>query len=366
MHVKTLLVVLALVLTSSMAISQEYSARESFDYPVGAAIDTLMGAAGNGWQGSWYKIANAQANSAVAANTGLPYDELNYTVGNVGNHLESVPAATATEQRYGRRLDKTWPNEAGRVYWISFLMDVKNATDVSTWLGVKLYDGDNGEQEMLGKTHGMDKYTVGSGWHNSAGPEVSDVAWSAGPVWLVGKVVMHGDGNATQDTTFMWITPDPSVEPLVTEAAAMCVKKMTNGFNTVRIEFGGNVGDGLQVSFDELRLGSSWADVSSLIAIPTSVERRNVEKPNQYNLSQNYPNPFNPSTSIDYSLNRATKVRLAVYDVTGREVAVLVDGVQNSGAYTARFSASGLPSGVYFYKLKTAFETISKKMLLVK
>ena len=128
-----------------------------------------------------------QANSAVAANTGLPYDELNYTVGNVGNHLESVPAATATEQRYGRRLDKTWPNEAGRVYWISFLMDVKNATDVSTWLGVKLYDGDNGEQEMLGKTHGMDKYTVGSGWHNSAGPEVSGVAWSAGPVWLVGK-----------------------------------------------------------------------------------------------------------------------------------------------------------------------------------
>ncbi|HQG44747.1 MAG TPA: hypothetical protein PLG50_03735, partial [bacterium] len=264
MRIRAIVTIMALVLMTSWAFSQEYSARESFDYPIGASIDTLMGAAANGFQGGWHKIVAAAPNAAVASDAGLPYDDLNYNVPHAGNHLESVPLATATEQRWGRHLDKTWPCVAGNVYWISIIMDVKNATDNATWVGVKYYDGDTGELGMFGKGHGMDKYSVGSGWHGSAGPEVSNVSWDAGPVWLVGKTVMKGVGNPAYDTTYMWINPDPTAgEPSTTTADAVANTSMENGFNTVRIEFGGTVGDGLQVSFDELRMGTSFAAVSS-------------------------------------------------------------------------------------------------------
>ncbi len=367
MRVGTILMSLALVLLlSSVGMSQVYSARESFDYPRGATIDTLMGGASNGWAGSWYKIVAPQANAAVAADTGLVYDDLNYPVSHVGNHLEAVPDPTGTEQRYGRHLDKTWPNEAGRTYWISFVMNVKNATDNNTWLGVKYYNGDNGELGMLGKGHGLDKYTVGSGWHGGEGPEVSTVSWSEGPVWLVGKTVMQGATSTVSDTTYMWISPDPAGgEPAISTANAIALTNMKNGFNTIRIEFGGSVGDGLNVSFDELRLGTSWGDVASPLG-PTAVAQRDIELPEHFGLLQNYPNPFNPSTTISYTLKRNGKVRLSVYDVIGREVAVLVNSVQQAGGHTVTFSRTGLPSGIYFYRLESSGTAITKKMVLVR
>ncbi len=68
-------------------------------------------------------------------------------------------------------------------------------------------------------------------------------------------------------------------------------------------------------------------------------------------LHQNYPNPFNPSTLIGYDVASATMVRLAVYDMLGREVALLVNGQHDQGSYTAEFDGSWLSSGVYVYKL---------------
>ena len=98
------------VLMTSVSLSQYY-ARESFDYAKGTSIDTLMGTASNGWGGPWYKITTSQKNAAVAGDTGLPYADLSYAVPHVGNHLESVPDTTGTELRWGRELDKTWPDD---------------------------------------------------------------------------------------------------------------------------------------------------------------------------------------------------------------------------------------------------------------
>ena len=66
-----------------------------------------------------------------------------------------------------------------------------------------------------------------------------------------------------------------------------------------------------------------------------------------------YPNPFAASTTIRFSLDAPSDVRLAVYDVLGREVAVLVDGAVEAGTHTAEFDAAGLPSGLYLYRLST-------------
>jgi hypothetical protein len=88
--------------------------------------------------------------------------------------------------------------------------------------------------------------------------------------------------------------------------------------------------------------------------------------PSTFSLEQNYPNPFNPNTRICYTLPTNSRVRLSVYDITGKKVAVLVDGIQTQGKHTVTFSAIGLSSGVYFYRLYAGKEEMMKRMILVK
>jgi len=91
-------------------------------------------------------------------------------------------------------------------------------------------------------------------------------------------------------------------------------------------------------------------------------------------LHQNYPNPFNPSTQISYDIAALSNVRLAVYDLLGREVAVLVNRQMEPGNYTAEFNGAGLASGLYFYRLdarqttnaQAGSYTVTKKFTLMK
>jgi len=97
-----------------------------------------------------------------------------------------------------------------------------------------------------------------------------------------------------------------------------------------------------------------------------SVEAQVENGPRVFSLSQNYPDPFNPTTKISYTLRSDGKVRLAVYDILGSEVGVLVDGVQTAGSHQVEFSGSTLGSGIYFYKLESSGQTLIKKMILLK
>jgi len=88
-----------------------------------------------------------------------------------------------------------------------------------------------------------------------------------------------------------------------------------------------------------------------------------------YELMQNYPNPFNPSTSINFSIPKSAEVNLIVYDISGKEVARLLNGTRlTQGTYKYDFDAGDyrLSSGVYFYKLVTGDITLTKKMVLIK
>ncbi|MXW63201.1 MAG: T9SS type A sorting domain-containing protein [Bacteroidetes bacterium SB0662_bin_6] len=98
----------------------------------------------------------------------------------------------------------------------------------------------------------------------------------------------------------------------------------------------------------------------------TSVEPVDGEIPAAFALEQNYPNPFNPSTMIEFSLKRAQAVTLTVYDVLGRKVRVLTDGVQPAGRYSVSFHGAGLAGGTYLYVLRTEQHVSVKKMTLLK
>lgn len=120
---------------------------------------------------------------------------------------------------------------------------------------------------------------------------------------------------------------------------------------------------------------SSYIDIPVIMPASTepayTVSDNNI--PVEYSLHQNYPNPFNPVTTIAYTLASAGNVKLVVYDILGREVKTLVNEVQQKGEHSFSFNASGLSSGVYFYRIEfrqtgssTGNFTAIKKMMLVK
>ncbi|NBC26306.1 MAG: PKD domain-containing protein [Bacteroidetes bacterium] len=90
------------------------------------------------------------------------------------------------------------------------------------------------------------------------------------------------------------------------------------------------------------------------------------EQVKRFELHQNYPNPFNPTTTISFNLPQPGKVTLRVFDITGRQVATLVDQQMNAGTHIETFDASNLASGIYFYRLEAGDFQSVQKMLLVK
>ncbi len=97
-----------------------------------------------------------------------------------------------------------------------------------------------------------------------------------------------------------------------------------------------------------------------------STEDVRTELPSDYSLEQNYPNPFNPTTQISFTLPSAQNVKLDVYDMSGRLVATLVNGMRSAGVNTVTFDASNLSSGVYMYRLTGAEVMLTNKMTLLK
>ena len=99
----------------------------------------------------------------------------------------------------------------------------------------------------------------------------------------------------------------------------------------------------------------------------SGIKRMSSFIPDNFVLEQNYPNPFNPSTFIRFQIKRLADVRLVIYDVTGKEIKVLINQKQKGGVYEVSFEGSGYSSGVYFYSLIIDEKLIdTKKMILLK
>jgi len=119
--------------------------------------------------------------------------------------------------------------------------------------------------------------------------------------------------------------------------------------------------DGL---YKSTSFGNNWFPVEPFV---TSLIDNELEyQLKDYRLEQNYPNPFNPSTKISYQLPQQGFVTLKVFDVLGKEVTTLVNEKKSAGSYEVDFSAKGLASGIYIYRMKVNEFIESKKMILIK
>lgn len=102
------------------------------------------------------------------------------------------------------------------------------------------------------------------------------------------------------------------------------------------------------------------------IPVPTSIDNADNELPTGITLLPAYPNPFNPTTTLRFELNTPQPVRLSVYDLLGREIAVLVDQLMPAGLHQSRFDATGLSSGVYITRLQAGSQVQTGKLMLIK
>lgn len=197
------------------------------------------------------------------------------------------------------------------------------------WSGSNIYRSTN-----YGYTFDLSHSTGFSGWASDICHEDPNLIYTGnygssssfstnnGTNWITGTTGMSGSGAGV----------------IVPERGWIVSQQTSNVFK-------------MQITYDVIT--SVEETVSSLI-------------PERFALSQNYPNPFNPATKIKYDVPVNSQVMLKVYDVSGKEVANLVNEFKNAGSYELSFNASNLTSGVYFYTIQANDFRETKKMLLIK
>ena len=122
----------------------------------------------------------------------------------------------------------------------------------------------------------------------------------------------------------------------------------------------------LYITGYSMGIGTNYDYLTIKYSQVVGITQNSNEVPEAYTLHQNYPNPFNPSTNIKFDIPKDSDVKIAVYDMLGKEVKILVEEHKQAGSYELNFDASKLSSGMYFYKLTAGSFTGIKKMILIK
>lgn len=111
---------------------------------------------------------------------------------------------------------------------------------------------------------------------------------------------------------------------------------------------------------------SPWSEAWNFSTIISNISIINKEVPSSYKVFQNYPNPFNPTTNIKFEIPKLSDVKIAIYDITGKEMEVLVNEQLQAGTYQTDWNAANYYSGIYFYKITTGDYSETKRMMVVK
>jgi hypothetical protein len=115
-----------------------------------------------------------------------------------------------------------------------------------------------------------------------------------------------------------------------------------------------------------LYAGTTSGMVFKTATTTTGISGNQTARQLSWNLQQNYPNPFNPSTTISFTVPMKSHVSLKIFDVIGREASTLASEVLTAGTYQRQWNASGMPSGMYFYRLQAGTHTETKRLILLR
>ena len=185
--------------------------------------------------------------------------------------------------------------------------------------------------------------------------------------------ILAADGNVIADPMLLGISReadgglDPRIgenSPIIVLGANFQVTDPDGHFEFAGADFWGAFRNDLWLNpWTALAQSGFTSDGAPVTRVST--EDENII-PTEFALSQNFPNPFNPTTTIEFTVDTAQDIRLSVFDILGREVAVLAQGPIAAGTHTVQFDATDLASGTYFYRVTGANKSITRTMLLLK
>ena len=320
---------------------------------IGSAADAT-----SGWASGWV-LTSGDGSSSI--------DNAVYKGSSTGKCMKTNGAYNLIRQIAGN-----FPDVAGNVYWFSFNINyltpvanepavrgaaifLINDESLKTWpFTDMLYMGFT----LVG---GADYWTIQTGWPNLTKPDGHPIA-NGETVNYVVKIVMSG--NADPETIYCWINPDQTQADLDIAIAQSGATPLNNGIKYVFLNNFGGAGDLTnEVQYDEIRLGTSFADVkinpqggSTVVSKIASSDLGLVI----------YPNPATGSnTTIKYNLKAQQQAKGLVYDMYGKEVSLLVDAKQSAGTQNVSLNIESLKPGVYVCKVQVG-NNISTKSFVVK
>jgi hypothetical protein len=342
------MVVLLTLLSPGVWAQAKLPHYEGFNYPPGPTL---------GGVGDWVNNNSGDSVAIVAGSlsyTGFPASS--------GNKISFDGAGMDPT----KRIDST---ASGSVYY-SFLVRITNLGSLNTTGGyfAGYYN------TVTGTTTGAPVWTrlEGTGYNFGISTRITTpVSWSTikdvGTTYLIVGAYTFVEGT-TNDSAKLWINPPASsfgkTEPPPTLAAANTTSDLSSIMRFMVRQDAATLTPFFEM--DELRIGTKWADVTSVVAATDVADNDDGMVPAGFLLEQNYPNPFNPSTNIRFSVKGTASVSLKVTDVLGREVTKLVDETLPPGTYTVRWDASSFPSGVYFYTVRAGSSLETRRMILTK
>ena len=185
--------------------------------------------------------------------------------------------------------------------------------------------------------------------------------------------------NSNVPHTITWDVANTNAAPV--SCSNVNIKLSTNGGQTFDLTLASNtVNDGSEtVTLPSINnsnarvkveaVGNFFFDLSNVNFVITnsvSVQNLGTGIPQVYSLSQNFPNPFNPTTKITFGIPENSNVSLRILDMSGKEIANLVNGYYNAGNYSVNFRPENVASGIYFYVIRAGNFVESRKMTLIK
>jgi hypothetical protein len=177
------------------------------------------------------------------------------------------------------------------------------------------------------------------------------INWKCGPITVSGGVTVMSSWSITNNQFSITRNMNPN---FLGESWPLTI----NGTFTAA---GDQVSGTWNANIAGTLCSGSWGPVGLLVFV-----REDMDVPEQIALQQNYPNPFNPSTTIQYALPFRSHITLAVYNTLGQIVKELVNGEMGAGFHSVEFAAKGLPSGVYFYRMRAGDFVQTKRLLVLK
>jgi len=339
---------------------------ENFDYPAGDSL--------NGIHGSWASHSATGQFPPSIVSPGLTY--AGYPGSGVGNAVRLIAQGEDINKKVITAADSIISGSA----YLSFMVRVdsaKTAGDIFMHLGQYTFYSTSAQRcRIYAKAASTGSNNIAFGIFKGSSttavnPVYSDTVYTIGTTYLivVKYTVVAGGSTATgwNDYCDMWVNPALSgAEPAPMLTDSSYTVSDLNSVGSVCLRQGAWASSP-SVVIDGIRLAKAWTSLGTI----TDVKESQVSKVTSFVVNQNYPNPFNPSTKISYSLIRSGSVKITVYDILGRAIQTLRNGLENSGQHEVVWNArssngSVLPSGIYFCRVQSGSESKVIKMLLNK